>query len=84
MKRRAKENAFALDLAGMKLTSFTATHTVLHFAFLAKTALVTHQCFIYCRTVLAQCQGFLSNTPSLLRRVGYEWARGWRGHSWDR
>lgn len=33
------------DLAGIELTSFIAAYVVLCFAFVAKTVLITHQCY---------------------------------------
>jgi len=47
------------DLAGMELTFFIAAHIVLRFGFVAKTVLITHQCFSFCRVALEQSQGFL-------------------------
>lgn len=52
-------NKGLLGLVGMELTFFTAAHMVVGFRFVTKTALVTHQRFSYCWTVLAQYQGFL-------------------------
>jgi len=53
---------------------FIAAPVVLCFAFEAKTVLVAHQCFGYCRIVLAQCQGFLSVFSSL-PKLGRDTAR---------
>lgn len=51
---------------------------MLPFGFEAKPALVTHQCFDYCRTVLAWCWGFLhcSVYPSVSSLV---WGRSQEG-----
>lgn len=52
-------------LADMELTFFIADHTVLSLRFVAKTTvLVTHQCFGYCSTMLAQHKGFLFSHSS--------------------
>ena len=48
-----------LDLAGMELTFSIAATMVPCFASVAKTVLITCQCFGYCWTALAQHQGFL-------------------------
>lgn len=37
-----------LSLTAMELTFFIATSMVLHFGYVTKTALITHQCFDYC------------------------------------
>lgn len=43
----------------MELIFPTADHTLLGFALIARTALITHQYFVYCYVVLAQHQDFL-------------------------
>lgn len=83
MKQGSKQNVFVLDLAMIKLICLLTMHRVL-VAFLAMRALITYQCSKCRWTVLAQCQEFLSNAPSLPRWVGWGWARHHKGHSWNR
>lgn len=62
----------------MELIFPTADHTLLGFALIARTALITHQYFVYCYVVLAQHQDFL---PLLKKKktVGRGWKRGGEG-----
>jgi len=46
------------------------------FRLVTKTVLITHRCFSFCWTVLAQRQGLLLLCP---QQVGWGWARGWEG-----
>jgi len=66
----------------MELTFPIAALIVLCFVFVAGNVLITHQCSGYCRAVLTQHQGRLSTLPHQ-KPIGWEWARGWRGRSWD-
>lgn len=57
---RSSNLANVLGLAGIKLPSFLAAHTVPCFVFVVKLVLITCQCFGFCRTILAQYQDFYS------------------------
>lgn len=80
-------------LADVELILFTASHTVLSFALMARTALLTHWCFGCWQTVLAQRQGFLTRpitqkgwerttpgwwTPNDQRDIPYVWKHAWQ------
>ena len=52
-KEENKNFPDVLGLAVMELIFFIASHMVLCFGFVTKTALLTHRCFSYCSTVLA-------------------------------
>lgn len=55
---------------------------LLCFGFVARTVLVTHQCFGFCWALLAQHQGFIFPPLCLLQQLGQGRAWSWRGHSW--
>lgn len=61
-----------LDLAGMELTFFIGVRMVSYFGFVAKTVLITHQCFSFCWMVLAENQGFLRHSFCHSSRCGGE------------
>lgn len=63
-------NMCVLSLAGMELIFFMAACTVLCFAFVIKTLLITHQCLAIA-AVLAQRQGFIFFPLCLLQWVGW-------------
>jgi len=50
---------------------------VLCFRLVTKTAVITHQCFRCCLTVLTQCQGVLCFSVSPPQRVGWACTRSW-------
>ena len=65
-----------LALTQMELTSFKAAYMVMSFGFVAKTVSITHQCFGYQRTVLAQQSNlFPALCTSKRARVGHEVGR---------
>ena len=66
----------SLAVARMELSSVSAPCTVLHFRFVAKTVLITQQCFGCCWTVLAHCQHALF-FPLCPQQVSCEWARSY-------
>ena len=70
---------FVLGLARMGLSFFAAARIMLCSGFVTKTALITHQCFAYCWTVLAQHQGLLCFSLCAFKWAGCGWARGWQG-----
>ena len=65
-------------LTGMELILFLAACTELSLRFVTRPVFLTHQCFSYCGTVLAQCQHLLCVLlwPTV-SRLG--WAGGWEG-----
>lgn len=65
-------------MAGMEVIFFTGACTVLCFGFVAKTALVTRQCFGYCSADLQSTNTFSSSLTLLLSRTP-GWARSWKG-----
>lgn len=73
---------FVLDLAGTDLVFFLPACMVLCFAFVTKTILVTHQCFICCWTVLAQHQVFLLFPLCPLSEWTGDRQKAGRRHSW--
>lgn len=73
---RSSNLANVLGLAGIKLPSFLAAHTVPCFVFVVKLVLITCQCFGFCRTILAQYQDFYSfplPCPKLSRLGAWVW-----------
>ena len=62
-----------LGLVGMELVFFITACRVLCFSFVTKAVLTAHQCFSYCRTVLAHIKNFSvshSAPPASRLRVG--------------
>lgn len=45
--RRGTFDICVMGLAGIELTFTAEAHTVLHFVLVARTVLVSHQCFVY-------------------------------------
>lgn len=58
-------------LAEMQLIFHTEALTALYFALVARSRLITHQCFGYCRAVLAQPQLCHSNIPNPVCQDGF-------------
>lgn len=76
LSKRTKIYPDVQGLGAMELIFFIASHMVLCFGFVTKTALLTHRWFSYCSQCLLGTKAFPAPHADT-QRLGWGWVRGW-------